>query len=218
MPLLCQVISHFCSFSSCWPFILHSPGSQTTSFFIPISPFVDTSGSCPLLSLSNKLIHIPYSKPTMWFIEQKSAFALHCLSETDLEDDIINELLYLNCFVLLSKVSRKWQGAFGLEGGQLLLQSLSSHWSYVFASFCCVGCTCLFLGSGGRFLKGHFATDNFHKKKKPNPKPSTEQRWYSGMEKGGWAGHWKCCKPRKYCHSNFADSRGSRLHYSDHWN
>jgi len=39
----------------------------------------------------------------------------------------MNELLYLNCFVLLSKVSRKWQGTFGLEGGQLLLQSLSSH-------------------------------------------------------------------------------------------
>lgn len=85
MPRLCQVISHFPLFLSCWPFILHSPASQTTSFFIPTSPFVDTSGYCLLFFPSNKLIRIPYSKPTTWSIEQKSAFALHCLFETALE-------------------------------------------------------------------------------------------------------------------------------------
>lgn len=166
MPLLCQVISHFSLFLSCWPFILHSPGLQTTSFFIPTSPSVDTSGSCSLLSLSNKLILIPYSKPTTWFIEQRSALALHCLLETDLEDDIINELLHLNCFVLLSKVSRKWQGAFDFERDHLLLHSRYSCWSYVFAPLLLHGMhRFLFLGLWGRFWKGHFPTGSLQQKK-----------------------------------------------------
>lgn len=49
-----------------------------------------------------------------------------------------------------------------------------------------MGCTSLFLGSGGRFLKGHFPTDNFHKKKTPTPNPQQNrggiQVWKKGDE------------------------------------
>lgn len=71
-----------------------------------------------------------------------------------------------------------------------------------------------FLGSWGLFFKGTVSTDSFHE----NNQPPTEQRWYSGMKRRIWAGHWKCCKPCECCHSNFADSRSSRPRYQDHWN
>lgn len=193
------------SFLSCWPFILHSPGSQTASFFIPTSPFVDTSGSCPLLFLSNKLIRIPYSKPTTWFIEGKSAFALHCVSETDLEDDIINELLYLD--YCLAKSVENGKELLVLRGFTCFS---NSHFSLIVCLFSLLlygVCQFQFF----RLMRVSFEKDSLLQTNFTKKHPQQNRGGIHVWKEGGRARHGKCGKPWEYCPSNFSDSRGSRL-------